>query len=283
MRASVPRVPPAGLGCARLAAALAPALVGALLAACASMPGTPATSSGAPGPLGASRQLVVVTAADWSSTRGMLQRFERDAPADAWRPVGAAFPIVLGRTGLAWGRGEHGLAPPEQPHKREGDGKSPAGVFSLSATFGYAAASDAGVPAQGLPYVQATAATECVDDPASVHYNRLVQGKQTPLDWRSAERMRRDDDLYRLGIFVDHNADPAQAGGGSCIFIHIWEGPASTTDGCTAGDPHDIASLVAWLDRGRAPRLVQLPRDAYLAHVRAWRLPALQGPAAPAR
>ena len=86
--------------------------------------------------------------------------------------------------------------------------------------------------------------------------------------------MRRSDELYRLGVFVDHNTGPAQAGAGSCIFIHIWEGPASATAGCTAGDPANIAALVAWLDRSRAPRLVQMPRDEYIAHAVAWRLPA---------
>jgi len=271
VNASALRLPPAWRTCAARTGALTALVFAALLTGCA--PITRTSSAPPPGPLDASRQLVVVTSDDWSSTRGLLQRFERDAPTDDWRPVGAPFPIVLGRTGLAWGRGEHGLAPPEQPRKREGDGKSPAGVFTLGAAFGYAPASEAGVPAQGLAYLQATADTECVDDPASVHYNSLLQRTQTRIDWNSAEHMRRDDDMYRLGIFVDHNTNPAQAGGGSCIFIHIWEGPARATDGCTAADARDIAALLAWLDRSRSPRLVQLPRDEYHAHVRAWRLP----------
>jgi D-alanyl-D-alanine dipeptidase len=230
--------------------------------------------------LGRSRQLVVVTAAGWSSTTGTLQRFERETPASEWKPVGNPFPVVLGSSGLAWGRGLHGELPTAGYRKHEGDGRSPAGVFALSAVFGYAPSSVAALASSTMPYVQATATTECVDDPASRHYNSVLERTGVTVDWNSAEQMRRDDDQYRIGVVVDHNTGPAQAGAGSCIFIHIWQGPASTTAGCTAGDPANIAALVAWLDRDRLPRLVQLPRDEYVAHLHAWNLPALP-PVAP--
>jgi D-alanyl-D-alanine dipeptidase len=226
------------------------------------------------GPLAQSRQLVVVTAADWSSSTGTLQRFERESLSSEWQPIGKPFPIVLGTSGLAWGRGMHEEAPSTEYRKREGDGKSPAGIFALSAVFGYAPASEAAMASRSMPYVQATSTTECVDDPASTHYNSVLERTGVPVDWSSAEHMRRDDDLYRLGVVVDHNTGPARPGAGSCIFIHIWQGPSSTTAGCTAGDPANIAELVVWLDRNRAPRLVQMPHDAYVAHVRAWKLPS---------
>ena len=248
-----------------------------LLAACAALAPPPAAQlaqSDPTDPLGPSRQLVVVTAADWSSTAGILQRYERESVSSAWRPIGEPFPIVLGKAGLAWGRGLHGEAASTPNRKREGDGKSPAGVFALSAVFGYAPAAESAMASSDMPYVQARATTECVDDPASAHYNSVLERTGVPVDWNSAEHMRRDDEQYRLGVVVDHNTGPARAGAGSCIFLHIWEGPASTTAGCTAGDAAHIAALVAWLDRTRAPRLVQMPRDEYVAHRRAWNLPA---------
>jgi len=262
----------------RTATALVLGIAALLLGGCA-FPAPQSTAAPVPsGPLDTSRQLVVVTAADWSATAGTMQRFERESAAQQWRPIGEAFPIVLGTSGLAWGRGTHGDTPSAEYRKREGDGKSPAGIFALSAVFGYAPAAQAGPAARAMPYVQATTATECVDDSASTHYNRVLQRTGAAVDWNSAEHMRRDDDLYRLGIVVDHNTAPAQPGAGSCIFIHIWQGPGSTTDGCTAGDPANIAALAAWLDQARAPRLVQLPRDAYIAHMQAWRLPPLPMP-----
>lgn len=254
-----------------ITAALALSPVALLLGGC--MAAAPQAAADAAGPLDASRQLVVVTAADWNSTTGTLQRYERGSAMEQWQAVGQSFPIVLGASGLAWGRGVHGEAPSAEHRKREGDGRSPAGVFTLSAVFGYASVPPAGSAPGALPYVQATTTTECVDDPGSVHYNSLLDRAATKVDWNSAEHMRRDDELYRVGIFVDHNTGPAQPGAGSCIFIHIWEGPASTTVGCTAGDAARIAELAAWLERGRNPRLVQLPRTEYLAHAQAWRLP----------
>lgn len=261
----------------RQASAVALSAATLLLAACAAPTAIGAAAPGqseSAGPLDDAGQLVVVTAADWSSSTGSLQRFERETPSSPWKPVGKPFAIVLGSAGLAWGRGLHGELASAQHAKREGDGRSPAGIFSLSAVFGYAPAAEAGLASGAMPYVQATASTECVDDPASSHYNSLLERTQVAVDWNSAEHMRRDDEQYRQGIVVDHNTGPARAGAGSCIFIHIWEGPSSTTAGCTAGDAADIAALVAWLDRRRAPRLVQLPRAEYLAHAPAWKLPA---------
>ena len=249
-----------------------------LLCGCASVrppPASPVEQPEAGGPLASSRQLVVVTTDAWSSTAGLLQRFERDSVAADWHPVGPAFAVVLGSSGLAWGRGIHGEAPATETLKREGDGKSPAGIFALSEIFGYAPAFDSTKTAHPLPYIEARPSTECVDDPASRHYNTLLDRTGVSVDWNSAEQMRRDDDMYRLGAVVDHNTAPALPGGGSCIFIHIWESPTSTTAGCTAGDAANIAGLLAWLDRTRAPRLVQLPRDTYMARAKTWKLPAL--------
>lgn len=51
--------------------------------------------------LASSHQLLLCLAADWQATSGHLQRFERTAAG--WLPVGVAWPVMLGRNGLAWG------------------------------------------------------------------------------------------------------------------------------------------------------------------------------------
>jgi hypothetical protein len=49
------------------------------------------------------RQIVVVMSDSWSSAVGILNKFEfRDG---RWCEVDAAFPVVLGRRGSAWGNG----------------------------------------------------------------------------------------------------------------------------------------------------------------------------------
>ena len=89
----------------------------------------------APGPLHGARQLVLVTTADWDANQGVAARYERDTDAAAWRQI-AAFPVSIGRHGSAWGSGLHPATDVDAgPVKREGDGRSPAGVFALGTAF----------------------------------------------------------------------------------------------------------------------------------------------------
>lgn len=225
----------------------------------------------APAPLIASRQLVVVTTADWDAVSGVLRRFERQRTNVAWREAGEPIPIVVGRNGLAWGRGLQGDAPLPGvlgPIKKEGDGRSPAGVFRLRSAFGYAKTSGL-----KLPYVQAVPTLECVDDVKSAHYNRVLDRRAVAKpDWTSSEQMRRSDDQYRLGVVVDHNA-AREAGCGSCIFLHIWAGAGKGTAGCTAMDAEKMEALMRWLDAKKQPVLVQLPRAAFGRLQTTWNLP----------
>jgi D-alanyl-D-alanine dipeptidase len=87
--------------------------------------------------------------------------------------------------------------------------------------------------------------------------------------------MLRPDGLYRWGLVVDHNAEPVIAGGGSCIFMHIWLGPDMGTTGCTAMAQEQLESVLARLDPARRPLLVQLPRPQYKKLKRHWKLPGL--------
>ncbi|MGH7616818.1 MAG: hypothetical protein ACREPM_06285, partial [Gemmatimonadaceae bacterium] len=173
-------------------------------------------------PIVLAQQLVVVTTPGWDSTTGVLRRFERARAGDAWRAVGAVTPIVVGRTGLAWGVGFDAVAGAQSsaPRKREGDGRSPAGAFPLDTAFGFEPLSAAS--ALRVPYVSLTDQTDCVDDASSMHYNTVVARDGVPrVDWSSAERMRTIDQ-YRLGVIVGYNAAPPMPGRGSCIFLHIW-------------------------------------------------------------
>ncbi|MEP7341331.1 MAG: hypothetical protein ABI977_26615, partial [Acidobacteriota bacterium] len=192
--------------------------------------------------LAQSQQLILVTTKDWNVVDGELLRYERVVnervpTQQIWRPVGEKVAVVVGRSGMAWGRGLHGepqvLAKSGDPIKKEGDGRSPAGAFMLNSAFGYAPLEQA-VKIK-LPYLQATATVECVDDPRSTNYNRIVEREKVASpDWKSSEQMLRNDELYRWGVVVDHNAIKPEAGAGSCIFLHIWSGMGKGTAGCTA-------------------------------------------------
>ncbi|HEY7726610.1 MAG TPA: hypothetical protein VH880_14840, partial [Anaeromyxobacteraceae bacterium] len=52
------------------------------------------------------------------------------------------------------------------------------------------------------------------------------------------------------GVMVGYNRPP-RAGRGSCIFLHVWDGPRSVTAGCTAMDEAALRSVAEWLDPAR--------------------------------
>ena len=216
------------------------------------------------------RQILVVTTKDWDAREGSAQRLE--IQGTKFEKIGLPFPVVVGKTGLAWGLGINpaDLVIADGPVKKEGDKKSPAGVFDLPSAFGYAAEP----PGKTLlPYFPLTTVSECVDDSNSRHYNELLDGSKVTKDWTSSEQMLRNDNLYRWGVFVSHNWRPAKPGAGSCIFLHIWEGPSQGTVGCTAMQEENIRMLLGWLDPKKKPILVQLPDSEYRKLRVKWQLP----------
>ena len=220
------------------------------------------------GPIAASaRQLVVVRGAGWDEFHARAQRFERGQVGGAWRSVGAAFDVVLGHAGLAWGRGLHGEGAPRGkagPLKREGDGRSPAGVFTLGAAYGRAERS-----ALALAYTRASTTLRCVDDPRSAHYNQIVDSAELEQDWSSAEPMRR---YYELAITVEHNHS-REASAGSCIFLHPWKDPETPVTGCTAMASETLDVLAVWLEPGAV--IVALPASSLMDLRGRWALPEL--------
>ena len=218
-----------------------------------------------------SMQVVVVTAGDWDSTQGKARLYERASTEDKWKPVGEAFDITVGRSGMAvddveaWERSLAGVA------KKEGDGRSPAGMMPLTYAFGKAEKADT-----KLKYLQLTESTECVDDVNSHHYNKIVNRMQVGIfDWKSSEKMYEITPEYDLGVFVAYNSFPAVKGRGSCIFLHIWETPGDATSGCTAMSRDNLERVVAWLDPKKNPYLIQMPDAAYKHYEKTWNLPRI--------
>ena len=192
-----------------------------------------------------------------------MRAFEREGVAAPWKERGPRIAVVLGKNGLGRGRGIVRLDLDGAPKKQEGDNRAPAGIFRLSSAFGYAPARSAGWIK--LPYLASSKQTEGVDDPHSRYYNKLVdRSKIAQVDWRSSEKMRRDDVLYKWGVLVDHNP-AAVPGAGSCIFLHIWRNSSAATAGCTAMPESDLVRLLHWLDPARHPILVQMPHADYAA------------------
>lgn len=216
-----------------------------------------------------STQMILVRSAHWQAQTGMLQRYERTV--DGWHPVGAPWSVVLGRSGLGWGLGLISAPSHDVPLKREGDGRSPAGIYQLKTAYGYAQA-----PPVGSLWAYKTIGEQdrCVDDVQASQYNSIVKiGSDQPVVWQSAEVMKRPDDLYRWLIVVAHNQNPPIPGQGSCIFLHVWRSDSSPTAGCTAMAQNHLEGLLRWLHPNAQPILVQLPETTYQTVRKAWKLP----------
>lgn len=219
------------------------------------------------------QQLVLVTTEGWEATRGTQRRYARSG--NEWKQIGAATPVVIGRTGSAWGVGLH-AAQTGGPVKREGDGRAPAGVFRIGDAFGYA-----DTASTALPYRAMQASHYCMDVPASPLYNRIVDAREVgeAAVQGSTEPMRLDihakgSQQYKLGFVIEHNPQ-AVAGAGSCIFAHLWKTPSTTTAGCTAMEEPAMRELLAWLRPEAQPVFVLLPQAEYGRVQAAWKLPLL--------
>ena len=215
-------------------------------------------------------QLIVAIAPDWNSMRGQLQLFER-THGGAWTATGASVPVLFGKNGLAWGSG---LAGQDEPglHKKERDGRAPAGVFAIGKVFGY----DAKLPPSGdYPYHQVTEADVWSDDPRSPNYNRhiLIDPKNPP-DNYTHEKMRSGDFAYHWLVEIRHNSDPPVPGAGSAIFFHIRRGVNRATTGCTTMAEPDLVKMITWFRSSHHPCYVLLPAEEYQKKSRAWDLPS---------
>ncbi len=215
-------------------------------------------------------QCLVGIAEDWNSSHATLTLYgKKDGK---WQRVGESWPSCLGKKGMAWGLGLH-PNPKRAVLKKEGDWKSPVGVFALGGVWGY----DRTIKKhKDLPYTRITSRHLWVEDPESKHYNRQVVLKHEPkAEWEKKAQMRQNDPAHALKLFIAHNAPPKVVkGGGSSIFFHIWrDGGARPTAGCTTMAENKLRELIAKLDPDQGPVYVLLPKEEYAKYKKAWQLP----------
>jgi L,D-peptidoglycan transpeptidase YkuD (ErfK/YbiS/YcfS/YnhG family) len=185
---------------------------------------------------GNSEQIILVTNAIINSSDVSIQTFEKKD--NHWIKK---FSEIKGYAG------RNGFSPYQQ--KREGDNTSPTGIYDLGPVFGYA-----DKIATKMDYRQATDRDFWIDDPQSEDYNKWVTMETPPAV--SHEKMKREDDLYKLGIVVQYNTKQVVRGNGSAIFVHIQEAPGSPTAGCAAMPELSLDSIIQWLQPEKQPLIV---------------------------
>ncbi|WP_433334567.1 L,D-transpeptidase family protein [Spirillospora sp. CA-294931] len=152
--------------------------------------------------------------------------------------------------------GKNGFAAPGT--KKEGDGKSPTGMFTLTEAFGE------GDPGTSLPYRKLRDGGECWGSTiGDARYNRYYPGTCLPDDENLSDYMHQGP--YRQAVVINYNRPPDSPivqGAGSAIFLHVSR--ARPTAGCVATDQPTVEAIMKTLRPH--DRIIMGPREA-LFHV----------------
>jgi L,D-peptidoglycan transpeptidase YkuD (ErfK/YbiS/YcfS/YnhG family) len=171
--------------------------------------------------------------------------------------------VALEKKGKNWfvkqspinaGIGKNGFALPNQ--KREGDGKSPTGIFKLGKLFSYEKQSGTLLENQ-----QTTKEDKWIDDVNSPDYNKHIIGVTQA---KSYENLLLNTDVYKYCTVIEYNTNPVVKGKGSAIFFHLALNPSSFTLGCVAINEIYMELMVNWLDPKQNPTIIMGNLDVLL-------------------
>lgn len=113
--------------------------------------------------------------------------------------------------------------------QKEGDGKTPIGVFRFIASFGIK--DNPGVSV--LPYLKVDERHHWVDDPNSKYYNKCVSTDDVVADWTSSEHLYKYAPSYHYSLALNYN-EACVPGAGCAIFLHCPNDSFGPTAGCIA-------------------------------------------------
>src|SRR5450755_439352 len=184
--------------------------------------------------VGNAQQVVIVTAANWTTSSATLQTFDKDATG--WHAVFPAMAAHIGRNGFS-------------ADKHEGDLKTPAGNYGFGTMFGQHAS-----PGVKFPYRVADSQSVWVDRSSSPFYNTWQENAALSGEHLASAAFAT---AYAYAIDIAYNTHPVVAGKGSAIFLHVSSG--SGTAGCVSIAEPDLLRVLRWLDPTRAPVIVMGP------------------------
>ena len=140
--------------------------------------------------------------------------------------------------------------------KREGDKKTPSGIYSFTMAFGMK-----DNPGSILPYHKVVNGDHFVDDSGSRYYNRLVNESQVQKDWNSSENLIRQAPHYNYALVLNYN-DTYVPGKGSAIFLHCPKTANNTgTSGCISIPEEYMKLLVQSVDQNTKIIVVQNEKE----------------------
>jgi L,D-peptidoglycan transpeptidase YkuD (ErfK/YbiS/YcfS/YnhG family) len=197
---------------------------------------------------GSATQLITVVARRRASTQGSLRLWTKRG--GCWRQSAGPWTAWLGQRGTS-------------PAKREGDRRTPTGIFGFLRTM-YGVAAGPGVH---YPYRRVVCGDWWVEDPASPYYNRFrhVRCGSSPPFRTTSEDLSRSPTAYRHFAVIAYNTRPVVPGRGSGIFLHVTTG--RPTLGCVSLPLPRLVATLRWL-RSAAVPLIAIGTAADLLRAR---------------
>jgi len=125
---------------------------------------------------------------------------------------------------------------------KEGDGKTPVGIFGLPDAFGIQ-----DNPGTALAYQKVTDQNYWVDDSGSRYYNRMIEKNKAAAEWKSGEHIVDYPVQYAYAIVIDYNKECIN-NAGSGIFLHC--SADRPTAGCVAIPKENMIALLKQIQPG---------------------------------
>ncbi len=122
-------------------------------------------------------------------------------------------------------------------NKKEGDKKTPAGIFSLGNVF-YRKDRIQNLKTNLKKIIIKKNMAWC-DDPQDKNYNKLIYTNK-----KNREKLFRKDNLYNIIIVINYNLRPIKKNKGSAIFIHLARKNFSGTMGCIGLKKRDLLEIL---------------------------------------
>lgn len=136
--------------------------------------------------------------------------------------------------------------------KREGDGATPVGNFSMRKVF-FRPDKFAKAPQTALPVIALSPEDGWSDDVSFPEYNTFVQLPYAG----SHERLWREDNVYDIIVPLGYNDDPPVSGLGSAIFMHVASENYTPTAGCVALSQEDLLKILSAVDASTQVRITE--------------------------
>lgn len=196
--------------------------------------------------IGDARQVVVVTAPNWSDPHATVEIWQKYTGGWSRKMLTTG---RLGWTGFQWAS-----------QRKQGDGSTPAGTFMLTRSFGLRED-----PGTRMPYRRAWSNDYWAYDKNCPATFNTWQKYSSSRCWRTswAKKLASHKQEYEFATVIDFNIPTptrranTRVGGG--IFLHIHGDGA--TAGCVSLKRADMLRVLRWLDPAMKPRIVMAPRS----------------------